>query len=400
MPFDDEENLDQELSLLDIFDIFWRRKFLILLITILAALLSVLYAITRPITYKAVCRVMSSGGGGRSSALSGLGELAGLVGFSLGGGAGGGLTLTGVMKINSVADQIIDEYDLMTVYSTDMREAARSALLGGLDTAPFPEGGGITEVSYIHTSPDFAAEMVNAFVIAAQNKMQEISIEDAQRRKNFFEIQLAQAQRELTEAEDAMIAYQQSKGLLSFESQTSALLASVNSLKKQIADKNMEIASLKSYARRDNPKLKLAQSQLDALNEELHKLEEEQRNSGASISSAVFATEATRSSIGDLPELGIEYQRYVRDLRFATAKYESMFTQYESAKLSEVNDLSNIFILDPAEPPEIKYGPKRKRIVIIGTAAGFIFSVFLVFILAHIQALRKARQEQEEYEEY
>jgi len=265
---------------------------------------------------------------------------------------------------------------------------ARSAALRGLDASEESRSG-ILGIAYISKDPQKAADMANAFVEELQRKLRELSVNDAQQRMRFFENQLMQAQQELNVAEADLINYQQSRGVIAFESQTGALLASINSLRNRIAAKNVEISTLSSYARKDNPRLRLAHSELDAMTKELRKLEEEQKKAdrwGGSTSGDLL------SSIGQVPELGIEYQRYMRNLRFATAKYELMLRQYENARLSEANDLSTIMIVDRATPPDYKYGPRRTRMVIIGTSAGFALGVVWSFLAAHINALLKERR--------
>ena len=188
----------------------------------------------------------------------------------------------------------------------------------------------------------------------------------------FFEDQLVQAQQELSEAETAMMKYQQSSGVLALESQTASMLASIASLRNQIAAKNVEISSLSSYTRKDNPRLRLAQSQLEAMTKELKRLEEEQKRSDRQIRQNRTTSGDLLASLGSVPELSVEYQRYVRALRIATAKYESMLRQYENARLSEASDLSTLQIVDRATPPDWKYKPQRVKIMIIGTMLGFM----------------------------
>ena len=185
--------------------------------------------------------------------------------------------------------------------------------------------------------------------------------------------------------------YQQNSGVLSLGSQTASLLGSIASLRNQIAAKNVEISSLASYAREDNPRLKLARSQLDAMTKELRRLEEEQkrteRRQGRVTSGDIL------SSLGNVPELSVEYMRYERDLRFANVKYDTMLRQYENAKLSEASEFSTIQIIDRATPPDWKYKPRRAVIMIIGTVMGFALGVFIAFISEHIKAVQKSRDD-------
>lgn len=392
MPYEDNE-LEEELSLLDIFNIIWGRKFLIFGLTFVFGAAALGYAFYLPFTYRAECRILApQGGGGRLAGFAaGLGGLADFVGLPS--TATNGQMLLGILKGDSVVDAIIDKFNFMEKYSSDIRLNVRRSVLSSLE-ADEDNKSGIVSVAFIDKDPQFAADVANAFVDELQKKLQDISIGDAQQRRNFFESQLLQAQQELNEAEDAIISYQQASGVVAFESQTQALLASIASLRNQIAAKNVEISSLSSYARRDNPRLRLAQSQLDAMNKELRRLEEERRLADSGRRGRAVSGDLL-SSVGQIPELGIEYQRYVRALQFATAKYELMLRQYENARLSEASDLSTVFVVDKATPPDYKYRPRRGRIAIIGTMAGFCLGVFWAFLSEHIRTLREAQDEKE-----
>ena len=389
-----------ELTLYDIFNIIWRRKFLIIFITGIFGVVSMTYALTRNLIYRASSRILPSQSVGRIEGMAArLGGLADFVGLPT--GASTGQLMIGILNSNSVVDAIIDKFNLMEVYSSDKRLSVRDAVLGGLQTDENRNSGIIT-IAYVHTEPQMAADIANAFVSELQHKLQEISIADAQQRRNFFESQLLQAQQELNQAEDNMINYQQKSGVVVFESQAQSLLASIASLKNQIAAKNVEISSMKSYARQDNPRLKLAQSQLEAMNKELLRLEAEQKRSDMEQRNRRLISGDSLSSMGQIPELGIEYQRYVRALQFATAKYELMLRQYESARISEANDMTSITVLDYATPPDSKYGPRRTMMTIVGTAAGLFISLFWAFISDYMENMKKkkARANNNIYEDY
>ena len=386
MPHEDMYDEEEELSLLDIFMILWRRKWLIFFMTALFGTAALAYAFTRPFIYRAECRIIPPRGGSALSQLGGLGGIADLVGLPSTGSSGN--MMVGILKGDSVVDAIIEKFNLMQELSMDIRLRARAVVLGSLETAEETRSG-ILSVAYLSKDPQRAADMANAFVDELQNKLRELSVNDAQQRMRFFENQLMQAQQELNTAEADLINYQQSRGVIAFESQTGALLASINSLRNRIAAKNVEISTLSSYARKDNPRLRLAQSELEAMNRELKKMEEEQKRAdrwSGSTSGDLL------SSIGQVPELGVEYQRYMRNLRFATAKYELMLRQYENARLSEASDLSTILVVDRATPPDYKYRPRRARIVIVGAGAGFALGIFWAFLAAHISALMRERR--------
>ncbi len=384
MPKEDMYEEEEELTLLDIFLIMWRRKWLIIVITAIFGGAAVFYAMTATPTYMAECKVIVPRGSANLGSLGGVAEFMGVSANM----TSATQMMMSIIRGNSVLDAIIDRFDIMQEMSIDVRITVRSIVLSSLQV--IDEGrSSMLSIAYIHTDPQRAADIANAFVEELQNKLRDLSVSDAQQRMKFFEMQLMQAQQELSTAESELISYQQSRGVIAFESQTGALLGSINSLRNRIAAKNVEISTLSSYARKDNPKLRLAYSELDAMTKELRKLEEEQQKADkrGSVTSGDLL-----SSIGQVPELGIEYQRYMRNLRFATSKYELMVRQYENAKLSEANDLSTILIVDRAIPPDFRYGPRRGRIVALGTATGIVVGVFWAFMAAHISALLKEKR--------
>ena len=170
-----------------------------------------------------------------------------------------------------------------------------------------------------------------------------------------------------------MMKYQQSSGVIAIDQQAKALIDAISSLRTQIATKNVEISTIKSYAKADNPTLKLAISQLEGMQAELRRLEEEQKKSDSERSNS-NRTSNVMPSIESIPELGLEYERYMRVLKIAGAKYELMLKQYETAKLSEISDFSTISIVDPALPPDYKFKPSRAQITLIWAFMGGFLS--------------------------
>ena len=384
MPYEEE----QELSLLDIFNILWRRRGLIFLLTFLFGAAATTYAFMAPFIYRAECRVLPPGSGRGGGLMSQLGGFADLVGLS--GTSTNGQMLVGILKGNSVVDVIIDKFNLMEEYKEEIRLNARQAVLNNLEAEEDTKSG-IVSVAFLNEDPQKAADIANEFVKQLQEKMSEIATRDAQEKRQFFEDQLNQAQQQLIEAENAMMKYQQNSGVLALGSQTASLLGSIASIRSQIAAKNVEISSLSSYARKDNPRLKLAQSQLEAMTRELHRLEEEQRRTERRQQGRILSGDIL-SSLGNVPEISVEYMRYERDLRFANVKYDTMLRQYENAKLSEASDFSTVQIVDPATPPDWKFKPKRAQIMIIGTMLGFALGVFWAFISESLRASRASRE--------
>ena len=400
--YNDEDEM--EIDLIELFGAIWKKKWLIFLFMVIGTALGLAYALHLPFIYKSEARIMPAGGsGGGGGRLAGLvaqyGGLASMMGISVPEGSGGsGSLMIDIMKSDTVVDAIIDKYNLMEENEWEYRKFAREGVLKNFDAQTDTKGSGIITVSYKDESPQRAADIVNSFIEELRKKMTEMSLAAAKEKRAFYEAQLLEVQQELTEAEEAMMKYQQSSGVIVIEEQAKKLIDAMAQLRTEIAAKKVEVSTLSSYTRKDNPQLKLAQSQLAAMQKELKNLEEEQKRSGARTSSGDIML-----SVGEIPELAVEYQRYMRALKVAGAKYEFMFSQYESARLGEISDLSTITIIDPALPPDYKDSPSRAQITIIGCfLGGFLPSGWIAgkFVINESKKQRRKRKKDDEDDDY
>ena len=366
--YDDEDEID----FWELFSAIWKRKIFIFIASMIMGVVGLAYAFYLPLIYKAECRILPQTSGGSSGRLASLasqyGGLASLVGVNLPGKSTAAGTMIAVMKSDTIVDTITDRFNLMEEYKQEYRLHAREAVLENFDAKEEIDSGIIT-VSFMDEDPQKAADITNAFVQETQKKMMEIAVNNAQQSRSFYENQLMQAQQELTEAEEAMLKYQVSSGVISLSEQAKALINAIASLRTQIAAKNVEITELRSYTTANNPMLKSAISQLEGMQRELNKLEEEQKRNDSGRNSRKMSGDVMLS-VGEFPELGLEYQRYERALKIAGSKYQLMFQQYESARLAEMDDMSTIAIIDPAMPPDYKFKPSRAKIVIIWAFMG------------------------------
>ncbi len=379
----------EELTILDIFHIVWSRKKLLLWLLILFTGGSIAYSLLATEIFKAECRILPSKQNSGMAAqimaqMGGLGDLAGLAGIST-----SGQLLVGILKGDMVLNAIIDRFNLMALYEKDTKLKMREMIISNLLDATEDTRSGIVTVSVLDEDPARAAEMANAFVEELSKRLQSLSIGEATQRRIFFEGQVNQAFKALGEAEDEMARYQEQSGLVAVGPQLEALFTSIAQLRAQIAAKEVEISGLRTYAKQDNLNLRLAQSQLETMRTELVKLEEQQKKQGQSN---LEGNGESFSSMSQVPQFGLEYQRRLRDVKFAEAIYELMLKQFEAAKLDEAKDLLTVHIVDPATPPDYKFKPKRALIVLFSTALGLCLGIFWALFENYIKILKTMKE--------
>jgi uncharacterized protein involved in exopolysaccharide biosynthesis len=323
-----EKNTDDEISLIDLFAVLWRRKAMIIIITLVAmagvvvfsALSLVLPPDSSPLPneYTPAALMLindsSSPGGGMMSMLnsSGLGSLAGLAGVST------GTTFSDLavylVGANSFLDAVVDEFDLLTRYKINTpkkmakspRADSRKALKENLSAA-YDEKSGVFSISFTDTDPAFAQRVVNYCVERLQTWFDELGVDK-------------------------------------------------NKLEKENLEKNIE----NTY-------------------DGIRNLELETRRLEQSVQ---------RGSV-NVPSISLELNRIQMELSAQRQVYTQLKVQYELLKVAMDSEKPVFQVLELAEIPDRKSGPSRGLICIIVTFAAAFFSVFLAFVLNAIENIKR-----------
>jgi uncharacterized protein involved in exopolysaccharide biosynthesis len=171
---------DDEISLLDLFAVLWRRKVMIIIITLLAAVGVVIFAVLSlklpveksplPNVYTPTALMLindsSSSGGGVASMLSssGLGGLASLAGVNVSSGSTFSDLAVYLVSTNTLLDSVVDRFGLVERYklkkSKSPRADSRKTLKKNL-TAETDEKSGVFSLSFKDTDPAFAQSVLN-----------------------------------------------------------------------------------------------------------------------------------------------------------------------------------------------------------------------------------------------
>jgi uncharacterized protein involved in exopolysaccharide biosynthesis len=92
---------------------------------------------------------------------------------------------------------------------------------------------------------------------------------------------------------------------------------------------------------------------------------------------------------GKVPEVGLEYLRKIRDVKYYETISELIAKQYEMAKLDEARQGAVIQVVDLAVPPDQKSSPKRSLIVIVVVLFSFFFACGWCFIAEAVRYLKR-----------
>lgn len=384
------ERLEEEdaISLLDLLLVFARHKKKILLIPFLIGCATAAYSLQVPEIFASKTTLLPPQQQKQSSAMARLnqmGPMAGLAGDALGLQSSGELYVS-ILESRRIGDRIIKEFDLLTVYEGAKTTNDVWKTLAEATTVFLGRKDGMITVTVEDQDPQRAADLANAYAVELEKLTHEFALGDASRRRLFMEKQLGEVKETLQQAEIAYKDFQKKSGLIKESQQGEAIIRAIASLHAQISAKEVVLGSLRLSATEENPEVQLLVTGLSELKKQLKKLEQD--NPEDRIGSLFQGTSR-------LPEVGLEFSRLMRKLKYAESLYGMLNQQYELAKVDESKDAPLVQVLDPAIPPEKRTSPKRKQMVLMAMVASGFAMCLLAFML---EAKRQAEEDPEQSE--
>ena len=367
---------DDEINLLDYLIVLVKRKKLIAYVTLGIMVLTAIISLIMTPIYKAETKILppqQSGQGSAAQLLGQLGGAAGLIGLPSGGLKSSSELYIALLKTNNILDRMIDRFDLIKFYKAKSRVGPRGALSGAVEAKDDKKSGIIT-IAVMDEDPKRAAQFANAFVDELRALNKGLAVSEASQRRLFYEEQLEDVKKALVTTEEDMKVFQEKTGLMDMSSQAKAVIDGIAILKAQVVAKEVDLRVLKTYSTASNPDVKKAEEGLKGLKAELNNLQAKNKIEHEPL-----------MPTGEAPGVGLEYARKLRNFKFYETLYELLIKQYEAAKLDEAKDATIIQVVDKAEPPEQRFKPKRRQMVMIAGVVGFFLSVFAAFILEYTE---------------
>jgi len=267
-----------------------------------------------------------------------------------------------LLKSRNVANAIIEKFKLKDVYEQEMMQDTRKVLSAKVRVVAGKKDGLLT-VEVDDHDPKRAADMANAFVDELRRVNTEFAVGEASQRRMFFENQLKEARLALEDSEEELNSSGVSAGVMNAKPE--AAVAGVARLKAMVTAQEVKIASMRGFVAPDNPDLRQAQTELNAL-----------------------ITQLTRVEVGSPDARASKYTEKYRNFKYNELLFELIAKQYGLARLDEAREGALIQVIDPAIVPERKSAPKKAIITIIATF--LVFLILSIFVLAQKLWLSRA----------
>lgn len=351
---------------------------------------STIIAFLIPPRYTSTTRLMppDQPGQGMASMLATLGKAVGDIGGI--GGDGMGLKTTGdmfmgVLRSRTVADDLINKFDLRKVYGFRRYEDARKKLSALTDVSSDRKSGIIT-VTVSDGNPERAAALGREYLEALNRIVITLNTSSARKERVFLEERLGQVQQGLEQAEKDFSQFASKNTALDVKEQGRAMIGAAAELEGQLIAAETELEGLRQIYTPGNVRVREVQARIDEYRRQLQKMGGKASGEEGGALQNGNSTEQSQNpypSIRQLPILGVTWSDLYRRTKVEETVFETLTKQYELAKVEEARETPSVKVLDVADVPETKSFPPRLLLMIFGTA--------LVVVLSCVWVLANAR---------
>jgi len=277
-----------------------------------------------------------------------------------------------MIRSRTIADRIIDDYDLKSVYGTKDLDIAEAQLAGMTTVESQREG--VVRVTVQDSSPQRAAALANDYFRQLDLLNSHLVLTSVGQERAYLERELFKEKDALADAEVALKQVQESTSGVPPDAAASAQLGALESTRAQLRADQVHLSALLTGDTDANPEVIRVRSEIAGLSSQL----EELQRGAASNSNGIPTTQ--------VPEQTLIYTRRLRDVKFHEELYGLLERQFEEAKQEEAKTPTIVQVLDPAVPSIRKTWPHRTSSCIMAGIFGTIAGVFLVSFWALVRA--------------
>lgn len=360
-----------------------RKKYYIIIFTVLCLIAGIIYAFSLPNWYKTEINTVppntSSSSfdqmmGGLSSTLKDFGLT------KLGGGKSDGYSYTVILNSRSILDSIIYQFKLWDEYeiSTNKMSQLRKAVSENIDVTAENEGNYV--VSVTDKNPQRAADIANAYINIFNNIAQDIFQKESKFNGDFLEKRLAGMQVQLDSIGNALKQYSKNKKVISPMDQAKAVTSTLADLKAELMKQEIVYdIMLNKYGDKDQTCI----TQKNIIDNLKAKIRDAENKPGF----------AGNFALDDAAGVGINYLSMYSEFE-ALSKVKVLLTpMIEDSKLNQNKKVQSLIVLDKAIPPDKKDSPKRSLIVAGFTISGLIISLVYFVLIFSYKIFRKKLKE-------
>lgn len=383
---------DDELTLLDYWRIVRQRLWLIAGLCCVAVVAAMVHGLLSPKIYQSTAVVLApEERGGRGIGLASALAASQLMPM------GSGLSIpsltpqrdvfVGILKSRTMGREVVERFALQERYEAQFLSDAIRYLQD--ITAVSLSKDGIITVKVEEEDPQLAADIANFYVTNLDVMVARFATTEASRQRSFIAERLAETERDLRRAEEALRQFQEANRAIALQDQAKGAVEAAAMLKGEIMASEVQLEVMRNFATDINPEVVKLKRRIEETKRHLAQM---QYGTGWTLpgenSNPGEARKEIHVPFAQVPELGLELARLTRDVKVQETVYTLLTQQLEQAKIAQARDMPTVQILDAAVPADRQSKPKITLNVAIAGVTSLLVGIFLAFFLEYLARLK------------
>ncbi|MDZ7796615.1 MAG: Wzz/FepE/Etk N-terminal domain-containing protein [Candidatus Marinimicrobia bacterium] len=258
------------------------------------------------------------------------------------------------LKSRTIADKVIDEFDLMTLWKKKYRTKVYEKLSEDVSFVD-NEDGSISISVIFKEDPQMAADIANFFVAELLRMIKKF--------ESNYEEYVGEVYRDQNNAlkriENKFGEFQKKTGIYNLESQSEFVFEALTELEIQRMQLEIQRDIYKNSSDENDPRIQKLNAQIKVIINKINDYRSTNKYSNIPVNK--------------LSEQGIEYLRQYRDLMVQEKIVQFIAVEYEQAKLTNQKEEIKLNVIDYAVPADMKYKPKKaSALILILLASGLL----------------------------
>src|SRR5208337_1719703 len=282
--------------------------------------------------------------------------------------------LASILASRTVADTLIQKFDLRKVYRERRMEDARKELANktgiSVDRRSLVIGIIVTD-----KSPQRAAAMVQTYIEELNRTVAEVSTSSARRERIFLEGRLQAVEQDLQADEKELSQFSSKSTAINIKAQGKAMVDAAATPRGQYTAARSGPEGLRQLDADGSARVRSLQAGVAELENQLEKV----GGKDESTSPEKAQGDALDPSVGKLPLLGVAYADLYRRAKIRETLSDMLTQEYELARVEEAKGIATVKVLDPPNIPEKKSFPPRLLLMLLGTLLALSCGVTWVF---------------------
>jgi uncharacterized protein involved in exopolysaccharide biosynthesis len=304
-------------------------------------------------------------------------SLVGMAAMASGAADGLGLHTPGakfivILHSKTLADRLIDRFNLMQVYGVRVRSLARDTL--AMNTIILEDRRtGLITITVRDRDKQRARELAQAYTEELNRLNAEINAGAAHQQRVFLEQRLEEVKTQLDKTANELANFS-SRSAVFAPDQLKAQAESAAVLEGKLMGLQTTLSGLLERYTEKNLRVQEVKAQIASVQDQLRRLRGNQLPGSGNGSEPLFP------NLSSLSHLQPTYMSLLRDSKGLTALYEILEQQLELAKIEEVKELPTLRVLDPPELADFRVSPHRKAILAVAGLFGLLMGAGYVLL--------------------